>query len=233
MKIGQASGFYADRAKGAKTAMDKALGSDKEPIFIMRHGRTALDPLKRSDGWLDFPLSDDGRRGIIEAQQYLKELPTPLACIYAPSLKRTTETAHIIQSGAGVEPPDVVIDDAARTWNLGKLSGSKKYPNKPIVKRYMANPDEKPEDGESLSEFRKRFMTWFKGILGEKRAGPVLMVLSGSNIREISHYLCDDRESLDLDEGGLLELKPEGKTWCGSIILGGKQDDSEPSVYGS
>ena len=147
--------------------------------------------------------------------------------------RRTTETAHIIRSGAGVEPPDVVIDYAARTWNLGKLSGSKKYPNKPIVKRYMANPDGKPEDGESLERVSQAFYDVVQRNPRREARRPVLMVLSGSNIREISHYLCDDRESLDLDEGGLLELKPEGKTWCGSIILGGKQDDSEPSVYGS
>lgn len=233
MREGRVPGAQTELAEGGKFAMDKALGSSKEPVYVMRHGRTALDPLKRSDGWLDFPLSDEGRMGIIEAQQLLKELPKPLTCIYASSLKRTTETAHIIQSGAGVDPPCVEIDDAARTWNLGKLSGSKKYPNKPIVKRYMANPDEKPDEGESLNAFRKRFMTWFKEILNEKRAGPILMVLSGSNIREISHYLAGGRDALDLDEGGLLELKPVGKTWQGTVLLGSKQDDDEPSVYGS
>ena len=60
---GYASGHHADLVKGAKSELSKALGTDKEPIYVMRHGRTALDALKRSDGWLDFPLTDDGRRG--------------------------------------------------------------------------------------------------------------------------------------------------------------------------
>ena len=233
--IGQVTGREADRLRGGKFALDKALGSNKEPIFVMRHGRTALDALKRSDGWLDFPLTDDGRRGIIPAQQYLKDLPKMLCCIYAPSLKRTTETADIIQSGMGVEPPEVVASDDARTWNLGKrLLGSKKYPNKPVVRFYMKHPDKVPEDGESLNQFKERFLTWFKQICDEKRAGPILMVLSGSNIREISQMLTGDREALDLDEGGLMELTYSDKHWMGKAILGGKHgSEEEPSEYGS
>jgi broad specificity phosphatase PhoE len=106
-------------------------------------------------------LTDDGRRGIIPAQQYLKDLPKPICCIYAPSLKRNIETAEIIQSGMGIDQAEIVVNDDMRTWNLGKkLVGSKKYPNRPIVKYYMKRPSEKPEGGESLDEFRDGFLTW-------------------------------------------------------------------------
>lgn len=233
--IGYASGHFADLAKGAKSAMGKALGSNKEPIYVMRHGRTALDALKRSDGWLDFPLTDDGRRGIIPAQQYLKDIPKPLVCIYAPDLKRNMETAEIIQSGMGIAPAEIEMSDEAKTWNLGKkLLGSKKYPNRPIVAYFMRHPDETPEDGESMNAFCKRFLGWFNAMAAEKRAGPVLCVLSGSNIRELSQYLTGDREALDLDEGGLMELNPKGKSWTGTVIMGGKHESGqEPSEYGS
>ena len=33
----------------------------KTAIYLMRHGRTALDPMHRSDGWLDLPLSEKGQ----------------------------------------------------------------------------------------------------------------------------------------------------------------------------
>jgi broad specificity phosphatase PhoE len=233
--VGRVLGHEADRLRGAKLSMDKVLGNTEEPIYIMRHGRTALDALKRSDGWLDFPLTDDGRRGIIPTQQYLKDIPKPLCCIYAPSLKRTQETAEIIQSGMGVEPADIVASDAARTWNLGKkLLGGKKYPNRPVVKHYMNHPNEVPEDGESLNQFKKRFLTWFNDLRDEKRAGPILLVLSGSNIREISELLTKDRETLDLDEGGLLELHCKKGRWFGTVILGSKHESKEePSMWGS
>jgi broad specificity phosphatase PhoE len=238
--VGQAGGREADRAKGAKVEIDRALkreagGSDQETVYIMRHGRTALDALKRSDGWLDFPLTDEGRRGLIPAQQFLKDIPTPPIKIYTPSLKRTMETAEIIQSGMGMVEPDIVINDAARTWNLGKqLQGGKKKPNKPLVKYFMRHPDKTPKDGESLNDFRDRFLSWLRNIMAENKDGPILLVLSGSNIREISQVLMGDRESCDLDEGGLMELKPSGKSWTHSIILGGKHiSEEEPATYGS
>jgi broad specificity phosphatase PhoE len=200
------------------------------PIYVMRHGRTALDKLDRSDGWLDFPLTDDGRRGIMPAQQFLKSMPTPLACIYAPSLKRTTETADIIKSGMGSKPANVIVSDEARTWNLGiELIGSKKQPAKPIVKFYMRHPDKTPKDGESLNDFRKRFLTWFKKQMTEKKEGPILLVVSGSNIREISQLLTGNRDILDLDEGGLMKLQPIGKMWHGAIVMGGKNTPDEES----
>lgn len=235
MKTGYASGLEADRAKGAKIAMGKALGSSKEPVYVMRHGRTALDTMKRSDGWLDFPLTDDGRRHLIPAQQYLKDIPKPLCCIYSPSLKRNMETAEIIQSGMGVDPADIVVDDDAKTWNLGKqMVGGKKAPNRPRVKHLMANPDETPEGGESLNDFYARFLKWFNRILDEKRAGPILLVLSGSCIREISLKLTGDRGKLDIDEGGLLLLRPAGGKWVGSVILGDKHESAtDPRIYGS
>ena len=232
MKIGHASGNEA--TKGAKTEMDKALSKGDEPIYVMRHGKTALDAMKRSDGWLDFPLTDEGRRGIIPAQQYLKDL-SPLVCIYAPPMKRNVETAEIIQSGMGIDEPDIVICEEAKTWNLGKqLIGSQKYPARPIVKYFMDHPDETPEGGESMNAFHKRFLTWIKGIMGEKRGGAVLIVLSGSSIRALSEHLTGDRESLELDEGGLMKMTPTGKMWNSNIIFGGKeQSEDDPTRYGS
>ncbi len=214
----------------AKDEIDKALKSEAEkerPIFVMRHGRTALDALKRSDGWLDFPLTDEGRRSIMKTHQYMKNLP-PLTHIHAPTLKRTHETAEIVQSGMGIDPPKIVDCDEARTWNLGKeLIGNKKLPSKPIVKFYMRHPDKTPSGGESMNAFRERFFTWLEARMAEKREGPILLVLSGSNIREISDRLTGNRETLDLDEGGLLKLMPVGKMWTGSVVFGGKHTSEE------
>ena len=40
----------------------------KKVLYIARHGKTALDPTHRSDGWLDLPLTDDGRVRLITMQ---------------------------------------------------------------------------------------------------------------------------------------------------------------------
>ena len=208
--------------RAGKRAMQKATMVATSTIFLMRHGRTALDPVHRSDGWLDFPLSDDGRVRLLTAQQYMKEVP--LTAIYCSDLKRTRETADIMASGSIFRPP-VIEDNDAKTWNLGVLAGQKKAPNKKKVEWLMKHPDEAPEGGESLNSFRERFGVFMKRLKAKVRTGggPVLAVLSGSALRELSREMYDDDDNvLDLDEGGMLTLKPSGGDWKAEVIFGHK-----------
>lgn len=194
-------------------------------VYLMRHGRTALDSLKRSDGWLDFPLTDEGRMELIHTQQELMD--ANISKIYCANLRRTSETAEIIQSGL-FSHPEIVVVNALKTWHLGKLTGSKKQPNKPIVTHYIEHPDETPKGGESLMAFRDRFLPIFNSILEEtkKEGACALVILSGSNLREVSYMMHGDRRVLDLDEAGLIELKPAGDKWSSKVIFGHKDDDT-------
>lgn len=195
-------------------------------IYLMRHGHTVLDVDKRSDGFLDFPLSDAGRLGVIDAQQHLKLIP--ITCIYCPDLKRAHETAHIVQSGTMSEPPIETVPEA-RTWDLGVLAGTRKRYGRPEVQKLIDNPNRAPMDGESFNDFRKRFMKWFKGVQVEAaKAGPVLFVGSGSNLRLISQELLGDADVFDLDEGGLAALHKSAGSWHGEVILG--EDDHGDQV---
>ena len=208
--------------------VDKPSSTDKKSIFIIRHGKTALDPTHRSDGWLDLPLSDDGRVRLITVQQYLKDIP--LKKIYAPDFLRTSESAAIIASGTISHPQVVVASDDSKTWNLGVFAGTEKEPNKPKVQYFMDNPDKVPEGGESYNAFTKRFFSWLDGIQDKVRKGegPILLVLSGSSIRAISVKQTGDRKKLDLDEGGLMLMTPKGKDeWNAKVVFGHKDETNE------
>lgn len=197
-------------------------------IYLMRHGHTVLDVDRRSDGWLDMPLSDDGRLSVVDAQQYLKT--KPLACIHCPDLKRTSETAHIVKSGTMTDPP-IEKDDDLRTWNLGVLAGTRKRYGRPEVEKLIQNPDSRPLGGESFSEFKDRFMPAFQEIADEvvDSGKPVLYVGSGSNLRLIGQELLGDADSLDLDEGGLACLHSCAGAWHVEVILGEDDDGDQVS----
>lgn len=196
-------------------------------IYLMRHGRTAMDMgANRSDGWLDMPLTDEGRMHLIPAQQLLKSLN--IAKVYAPNLKRTQETAEIIKSGV-MSDPDVVVEPKARTWNLGILAGVKKEDGRPKVKLLKENPDSAPPGGESFNEFQGRFLPWFnKTAKKAVSAGEaVLMVLSGSNLRILgTEVLGGDESTVDLDEGGLAALHYCDGQWHAEVFLG--HEDANP-----
>ncbi len=181
----------------------------KEFIYVMRHGRTALDELHRSDGWLDLPLSDEGRQNIVEVlSDYLKDIP--FTCIYCAPLRRTEETAHILQSGISSHP-EIELADEAMTWNLGSLAGD--------------------PDGESYDDFTDRFDTWQDEQFDEvSDEGPFLEILSGSNCRRLSERLFNDRSVLDIDESGLFVMyKDVNGKWTADVICGHRDGDDMES----
>lgn len=201
------------------TAAERSLmdtSSIQATVYLVRHGRTALDVQHRSDGWLDLPLSDKGQLSLIEAQQHLKTIP--IACIYTPDLKRTHETAKIIKSGT-LSDPKIETADQAKTWNLGVLAGTPKETGKPKVELLLQNPDEAPLGGESYNEFTGRFLPWFNKVTAKVKK-PILIVCSGSNLRCIGMRLLGDYEAIDLDEGGLAALHRSGGAWHAEIIFG-------------
>lgn len=187
----------------------------RDPIYLLRHGRTPMDTVQRSDGLIDLPLSDLGRLGLLAAQQYLKTVP--LKAIYAAPLKRTQETAEIIRSGV-LTTPKIITSPEAITWDLGKLSGMPKRYSRPEVDQLIAHPATRAPSGESYSSFRRRYTQWFYGRAASAKK-PILIVASGSNCRLLGDVLFDDPEALNLDEGGLAILRQIGG-WHKEIILG-------------
>ncbi len=195
-------------------------------IYLMRHGRTALDMEKRSDGWLDLPLSDEGQRQLIESQQLLKQVP--LTMIYTPDLKRTRETAELVKSGT-LSDPKIVVNDKLKTWNLGTLAGTKKRYSRPEVKQLMDNPKAPAPGGESYGSFMARFLPEFTKLVDKaRRAGaPILIICSGSNLRCLGKTFLYDEDAVDLDEGGLACMRATEYGFTGEVIHGGEPRDDE------
>lgn len=192
-------------------------------IYVMRHGHTVLDVDKRSDGWLDMPLSDSGFESLVEAQQILKNVP--LGKIVGSDLKRVKETAELIKSGT-ISEPGMVFSHEGRTWNLGVIAGTKKRYGRPEVQRLIDSPDDAPEGGESFNAFKSRFLPWFNK---QTATGLVLYVGSGSNLRLLGQEFVGDADALDLDEGGLACLNEMDGMWFCQVILGADDKGEEIS----
>ena len=198
--------------------LDAPAAAERGSVYLMRHGRTALDIESRSDGWLDLPLSDKGRIGVIDAQQHMKTIP--LKGIYTSSLLRAKETADIVKSGTQSDPK-IYIEDDLKTWNLGVLAGTKKEVGRPLVEKLVAEPDVAPEGGESLNDFKKRFLPCFEKLAAKATmAAPCLFVLSGSNLRTLGDEWLGDSEKLDLDEGGLAVCRYVAGAWNVDVLFG-------------
>lgn len=194
-------------------------------IYVLRHARTSLDDEGVSDGWLDFPLSDEGRQGLVRPVHFLKN--EEIHKIYAPSLRRTHETATILKSGI-LSNPEVCLDDQSRTWHLGTMMGEKKKVTRPMVQMFMENPDMVPPKGESMNQFKNRFHPWLEERKEEaSKHGPLVLVMSGSNIREISNMHTGEPRALDLSEAGMIKLHHDGSKWNAHVLFGSKDENDE------
>lgn len=132
--------------------------------FVVRHGSTELNSTDKSKdkirGWLNVPLDSRGRKEAEAAGEQLKG--TGLQHIYSSDLDRTIETAQAIQKKTGAP---ITATAAFRPWHLGPtIEGKSTAEVLPKIEEYIKNPDTRPPGGESLNEFKDRFLNKFHEV---------------------------------------------------------------------
>ena len=79
-------------------------------LYLVRHGETDWNKVKRIQGQVDIPLNQFGKRLAEETAEGLRDIPFDL-CISSP-LSRAHETARIILYGKDIPMPEL------RKWHL-------------------------------------------------------------------------------------------------------------------
>lgn len=127
-------------------------------LVYLRHGATSLNKggkEERLRGWLPVPLSPLGVQQAHDAAARLRQvLPGPPNTMQASDLHRTQQTADIVSKALGMP---VQSTSSLRDWNTGDMAGQKVTDVLPMMKYYIAHPDEAPPNGEPLNEYRQRF----------------------------------------------------------------------------
>ncbi|WP_413406220.1 histidine phosphatase family protein [Paenibacillus amylolyticus] len=89
-------------------------------IALIRHGSTAWNKEKRSQGQTDNPLDQDGREQAVLLAARLAE--ESWDAIYASDLERASETAHIIGDRLGIQ--EIHLDPRLREMGGGQVEGT-------------------------------------------------------------------------------------------------------------
>lgn len=132
-------------------------------IYIVRHGKTLWNKVKKFQGSTDIELSDEGRRLAELCGRNL--LSTQFDRVFSSPLKRARETAKLFLGGRN---QDIIIDDRLTELNFGDCEGKlfddlvkddsitfKYFFSKPEL--YI--PDSRGETIEHMIERAKSFMT--------------------------------------------------------------------------
>jgi 2,3-bisphosphoglycerate-dependent phosphoglycerate mutase len=178
-------------------------------LVLVRHGQSLWNRENRFTGWVDVPLTDEGRAEARRAGELLRDLRFDVA--YTSALWRAQETLEIILTTIAQRPP-VIRDAALNERHYGDLQGLNKADTAhrygdDQVKLWRRSYDVAPPGGESLEKTAERTLPFFeRAILGDLRQGKhVLVAAHGNSNRSIVMKLdglsCAQVIELNLDTG--------------------------------
>lgn len=169
-------------------------------LVLVRHGQSLWNQQNRFTGWVDVPLTDQGREEARTGGRRLEKLCFDVA--YTSALLRAQETLAIILEEIGQTRCPVIRDAALNERHYGDLTGLDKAETAAIhgaenVRIWRRSFDVPPPNGESLEMTAKRTLPFFeRAIMGDIRHGRnVLVCAHGNSNRSIVMNL--DRLSRD------------------------------------
>ena len=87
-------------------------------VYLLRHGETDWNKIRRVQGSSDIPLNEEGRRVARLTAEGMRDMPIDL--VYSSPLKRARETVEILCADRGVE---IVYDERIREIGFGEFEG--------------------------------------------------------------------------------------------------------------
>lgn len=173
-----------------------AMGNDETDflqwtVYLLRHGDTRTDAVRRYIGRTDVPLSETGRR---QAEWWRTELaPLSFNRIICSDLGRTCETAGIINEGRNAV---VETSPELREIDLGDWDG---LPRDEVRRRFPVEYEKRglnpagfrPENGESFFDLSSRAVPAFEKVVRSTAGGNILIVGHAGVNRVILCYLLE------------------------------------------
>lgn len=155
-------------------------------IFVLRHGETQFNAARKLQGHCNSPLTP---KGIAQAKRVgttlKKYLQPPHIRVYASSLGRAVQTAHIVCDQIGYPQSSVIEDERLKEYSLGE------WERRTIDSLLVELPDllsardwylQAPQ-AESYDAVRARLTSWLSEL---PESGDIVVVshgLTGSTLR--------------------------------------------------
>ena len=90
--------------------------SDIVKVVFVRHGESTWNKCGKFTGWIDVPLSEQGRQESRDAGKALKELGYTFDVAYTSMLERATETCDLILEEMGLDKHTQVY----KNWKINE-----------------------------------------------------------------------------------------------------------------
>lgn len=179
-------------------------------IIVVRHGKTKLnnESGERLRGWLNVPLSDDGKMSAYTAAKKLDDLNLNFKDFHTSPLMRAVQTSKIISSELrkGFSPTDKLKD-----WNVGNLTGKPVNETLPIIHQHLDNINEPIPGGESYKSFYDRTVPYLEKLAKDEDNH---LVVTHNRVTTLLHAMSKNDPSLmkrkgPLHPGGIMMVHPD------------------------
>ncbi len=158
-------------------------------IYILRHGRTALNKARVMQGMIDCPLNDEGREQAAEVARLFRNMGISFAKVYSSPLSRAVETAQI---AAGTDT--VITDDRLLEMGYGPYEGADLKNLPPELDRFFSDLENEPtpEGMEPLASVKARLGSFLEELRESKSDGDVLISTHAIALKGALEYLMPD-----------------------------------------
>ncbi len=148
-------------------------------IYLVRHGQTDWNVLKKRQGHANIPLNEEGIKQANNLKEELKDIKFDY--VFTSPLDRAFETAKIVSE------TNPIIDDRLIERNNGKLEG---LTADEIAKlKEDSNYSDELYEAESINDLQKRAEDFIKDILDKYPNKNILIVTHVGLIINIRCYL--------------------------------------------
>lgn len=160
-------------------------------IYVVRHGQTEWNVLKKMQGAADIPLNDKGLEQAEQTKQNLEKIKFDI--IFCSPLIRAKQTANIINKDRKL---DIIFDERLKERNYGEFEGT--YKSSFNYNDFWAfTKNLNYIEAENIQDFFGRvydFLDYIKTNYSDKK---ILIVCHGGVIKAIECYankMLDDKE---------------------------------------
>lgn len=162
-------------------------------LYIIRHGETEWNVLKRFQGRSDIPLNDEGRRLAGITAHALADVP--FTRVFTSPLKRAFETAMIIKGSRDIpviEEPRIIEIGFGEYEGLCCGEDNYNIPD-PEFMNFFDKPQayKPPKGAESIAELRQRTADFFEELAHNKAMEDEIILVSthGAALRGILSHI--------------------------------------------
>ncbi len=155
-------------------------------LYIVRHGTTEYNTLRRIQGQIDTPLTDEGYKNAFIVADRFRDMDVKFDHIYSSDLGRAFITAHVIAERLDLENR-VIRERRLRETNYGAFTG------KPIdellkIPGFKGNANFVPDGGESFLDMQKRVISFIKELERKHYDKTTLIVTHAGCIKSTLGY---------------------------------------------